>query len=184
MSTASFNGLLIISVIAVMAPVLAASAKRVKLPSVVVEITAGIIVGPSVLAWVKINQPVNMVALLGLAFLLFLLGPLIVRGAPAALYARTLGTRGAVAAGLLQATSLPVIVTEARHPRRSARDGFGPRGRRPAVPARVPPLAALSVIRAGHIEPAAPHATPPDRGGRGAPHACDDQPVQKEDEHA
>jgi hypothetical protein len=33
MSTASFNGLLIISVIAVMAPVLAASVKRVKLPS-------------------------------------------------------------------------------------------------------------------------------------------------------
>ncbi len=71
MSTASFNGLLIISVIAVMAPVLAASAKRLKLPSVVVEITAGIIVGPSVLAGVKIDQPVNVVALLCLAFLLF-----------------------------------------------------------------------------------------------------------------
>ena len=73
MSTASFNGLLIISVIAVMAPVLAASAKRLKLPGVVVEITAGVIVGPSVLAWVKIDQPVNVVAL-GLAFLLFLAG--------------------------------------------------------------------------------------------------------------
>lgn len=69
MSTASFNELLIISVIAVMAPILAASAKRVKLPSVVREITAGVIVGPSVLAWVKIDQPVNVVALLGLAFL-------------------------------------------------------------------------------------------------------------------
>ena len=42
MSTASFNGLLIISVIAVMAPVLAASLRRVKLPSVVVEIAAGL----------------------------------------------------------------------------------------------------------------------------------------------
>src|SRR6266699_5034202 len=70
----SFNGLLIISAIAVAAPILAASVKRVKLPSVVVEITAGIIVGPSVLAWVKIDQPVNVVALLGLAFLLFLAG--------------------------------------------------------------------------------------------------------------
>jgi Kef-type K+ transport system membrane component KefB len=73
-STVSFNGLLIISVIAVAAPILAASVKRVKLPSAVVEIVAGIIVGPSVLAWVKINQPVNVVALLGLAFLLFLAG--------------------------------------------------------------------------------------------------------------
>lgn len=35
MSTASFNGLLIISVIAVAAPVLVASVKRVKLPSAV-----------------------------------------------------------------------------------------------------------------------------------------------------
>ncbi len=74
MSTASLNGLLIISVIAVIAPVLAASVKRLKLPSAIVEIVAGIIVGPSVLAWVKINQPVNAVALLGLAFLLFLAG--------------------------------------------------------------------------------------------------------------
>jgi hypothetical protein len=74
MSTASFNGLLIISVIAVMAPILAASVRRVKLPSAVVEIVAGIIIGPSVLAWVKVDQLVAVVALLGLAFLLFLAG--------------------------------------------------------------------------------------------------------------
>jgi len=42
---------------------------------------------------------------------LFLLGLLIVRGVPAALYARTVGRRQAVAAGLLQATSLPFLVT-------------------------------------------------------------------------
>jgi Kef-type K+ transport system membrane component KefB len=42
---------------------------------------------------------------------LFLLGLLIVRGVPAALYARTIGRRKAVAAGLLQATSLPFLVT-------------------------------------------------------------------------
>ena len=74
MSTTSFNGLLTISVIAVVAPVLAASVRRLKLPSVVVEIVTGIIVGPSVLAWVKINQPSTVIALLGLAFLLFLAG--------------------------------------------------------------------------------------------------------------
>jgi Kef-type K+ transport system membrane component KefB len=44
---------------------------------------------------------------------LFLLVLLLVRGAPAALYVRTVGRRGAVAAGFLQATSLPVIVTAA-----------------------------------------------------------------------
>ena len=44
---------------------------------------------------------------------MFLLALLIVRGAPAALYAHTVGRRGAVAAGFLQATSLPVIVTAA-----------------------------------------------------------------------
>jgi sodium/hydrogen exchanger family protein len=74
MSTASFNGLLIISVIAVVAPVLAASVKALKLPGAVVEIVAGIIVGPSLLDWVKVDQPVTVVALLGLAFLLFLAG--------------------------------------------------------------------------------------------------------------
>ena len=42
---------------------------------------------------------------------LFLLALLVVRGLPAALYRRSVGTRGAVAAGLLQATSLPFIVT-------------------------------------------------------------------------
>ena len=73
-STVSFNGLLIISAVAVAAPILAASVRRVKLPSVVVEIVAGVIVGSSVLGWVRIDQPVNVVALLGLAFLLFLAG--------------------------------------------------------------------------------------------------------------
>src|SRR5204863_1728047 len=42
---------------------------------------------------------------------LFLLALLVVRGVPALLYRRSVGTRGAVAAGLLQATSLPFIVT-------------------------------------------------------------------------
>jgi Kef-type K+ transport system membrane component KefB len=75
MSAVSSDGLLIISVIAVAAPILAAAVKRgVNLPSPVVEIVAGIVVGPSVLGWVKIDQPINAVALLRLSFLLFLAG--------------------------------------------------------------------------------------------------------------
>jgi Kef-type K+ transport system membrane component KefB len=44
----------------------------------------------------------------------FLVALLVVRGIPAVLYRRTLGTAGAVAAGLLQATSLPFLVTAAQ----------------------------------------------------------------------
>jgi Kef-type K+ transport system membrane component KefB len=74
MSTVSFTGLLIVSVIAVIAPIAARSIKPVKVPSPVVEIVAGIVVGPFLLGWVKIDQPINTIALLGLAFLLFLAG--------------------------------------------------------------------------------------------------------------
>ncbi|HZE67714.1 MAG TPA: cation:proton antiporter [Sporichthyaceae bacterium] len=42
---------------------------------------------------------------------LFLLALLVVRGVPAILFARQIGRRAALAAGLLQATSLPFIVT-------------------------------------------------------------------------
>ncbi len=42
---------------------------------------------------------------------LFLVALLVVRGVPAALYAPEVGRRGAVGAGLLQATSLPFLVT-------------------------------------------------------------------------
>lgn len=43
----------------------------------------------------------------------FLLALLLVRGLPAVLYRSSVGTRGAVAAGLLQATSLPFLVAAA-----------------------------------------------------------------------
>ena len=46
----------------------------VRLPAVVLEIVAGIVVGPSVLGWVEIDEPVAVLAVVGLAFLLFLAG--------------------------------------------------------------------------------------------------------------
>jgi len=64
-STAGVSGLLVISMIALAAPVLAAGVQRARVPDVVIEIVAGIVVGPSVLGWVKIDQPVGLVALLG-----------------------------------------------------------------------------------------------------------------------
>jgi hypothetical protein len=44
----------------------------------------------------------------------FLLALLVVRGLPAVLYRRSLGGAGSLAAGLLQATSLPFLVTAAQ----------------------------------------------------------------------
>ncbi len=69
-----FNGLLLISLIAVGAPLVARLIPKVKVPSVVLEIVAGIIVGPSVLGWVHVDTPIEVLSLVGLAFLLFLAG--------------------------------------------------------------------------------------------------------------
>jgi len=70
----SFTGLLVVVAIAFAAPFLLGLVPRVRLPSVVVEIVAGIIVGPAVLGWVTIDQTLTVVSTMGLAFLLFLAG--------------------------------------------------------------------------------------------------------------
>lgn len=70
----SFGGLFVVAVIAVVAPLIAGVVPRAKVPGVVLEILAGIVVGPSVLGWVKIDAPIAVLALVGLAFLLFLAG--------------------------------------------------------------------------------------------------------------
>jgi Kef-type K+ transport system membrane component KefB len=44
------------------------------LPAIVLEIVIGIVIGPSGLGWVKPDPPVSILALIGLAFLLFLSG--------------------------------------------------------------------------------------------------------------
>jgi Kef-type K+ transport system membrane component KefB len=74
MNNISFNGLLIVSLIAVAAPILVATVRWLKVPSVVLEIVAGIVVGPSGLGWVKVDEPIKILSLVGLAFLLFLAG--------------------------------------------------------------------------------------------------------------
>jgi Kef-type K+ transport system membrane component KefB len=74
MPAVSFTNLLIISVVAVLAPLLLGLLPRLRIPAVVVEIAAGIVLGPSVLGWVRVDLPVQILALFGLAFLLFLAG--------------------------------------------------------------------------------------------------------------
>lgn len=74
MAESGFVDLLIVVGIAFAIPLTLGLAPTVRLPSVVLEIAAGIIVGPSVLGWVEITEPVEVLALVGLAFLLFLAG--------------------------------------------------------------------------------------------------------------
>jgi Kef-type K+ transport system membrane component KefB len=47
---------------------------RLRIPGVVLEIVAGVVLGPSVLGWVEVDVPVQVLALFGLAFLLLLAG--------------------------------------------------------------------------------------------------------------
>jgi Kef-type K+ transport system membrane component KefB len=47
---------------------------RVRLPAIVLEIVLGIVIGPQVLGWVSIDTPIQVMSLLGLAFLLLLAG--------------------------------------------------------------------------------------------------------------
>ncbi len=74
MPEVSFDNLLIISVIAVLAPLAAGAVPRLRIPAVVLEIVAGIVAGPTGFGWVQVDLPVQILALFGLAFLLFLAG--------------------------------------------------------------------------------------------------------------
>jgi Kef-type K+ transport system membrane component KefB len=69
-----FTNLLIVVAVGFAAPLLLGFAPRVRLPSVVLEIVAGIVVGPAVLGWVHVDAPVAVLSIVGLAFLLFLAG--------------------------------------------------------------------------------------------------------------
>ena len=70
-----FTNLLIISAVAFLAPFVLGLAPSVRLPAVVLEIVLGIVIGPSVLGWVEVDEPVAVLSVVGLAFLLFLAGP-------------------------------------------------------------------------------------------------------------
>ena len=73
MPAVSFGGLLVVAAIAVCAPLLVGLVRWIRVPAVVLEILAGIAVGPG-LGWVEIDLPIEILALIGLAFLLFLAG--------------------------------------------------------------------------------------------------------------
>jgi Kef-type K+ transport system membrane component KefB len=69
-----FSGLLIVAAVAFAGPLALGLAPALRLPAVVLELVAGILIGPAVLGWVEVDEPIRVLSLLGLAFLLFLAG--------------------------------------------------------------------------------------------------------------
>src|SRR6185312_2556894 len=74
MPAISFNSVLIIAGVAVLVPVVLGMMPRLPVPGAVLEVVAGILVGPSVLGWVRVDAPVQVLSDLGLGMLLFLAG--------------------------------------------------------------------------------------------------------------
>ncbi len=74
MGDVSFNGLAIVAAVALGAPLALGVFPRLRLPAIVLEILLGIVIGPQALGWVSIDTPIQVMSLLGLAFLLLLAG--------------------------------------------------------------------------------------------------------------
>lgn len=129
----TFGGLVAVAAVAVAAPLVIGLVPGLRLPSVVLEIVAGIVIGPAVLGWVEMDAVIRVFSLVGLAFLLFLAGLEIdfdrLRGRPlrlaglgfvvsfaialavgAALAATDRVEDGLIVAIILSATSLGVVV--------------------------------------------------------------------------
>jgi Kef-type K+ transport system membrane component KefB len=69
----SLTSAALVSLLALLAP-LVVRLIRLPVPDIVVQILFGVIVGPQVLGWARIDEPVRVLSLIGLSFLLFLAG--------------------------------------------------------------------------------------------------------------
>jgi Kef-type K+ transport system membrane component KefB len=74
MADISLTGVLVVAAVAFTVPLILGLTPTLRLPSVVLEIAAGIVIGPAILGLVDEDLPLQVLALLGLAFLLFLAG--------------------------------------------------------------------------------------------------------------
>jgi Kef-type K+ transport system membrane component KefB len=74
MSEIGLENLLIVAAVAFVVPLTLGLAPRLRLPAIVLELVVGIVIGPSGLGWVEVDAAVELMALLGLAFLLFIAG--------------------------------------------------------------------------------------------------------------
>ncbi len=74
MPDVSFFGLTVVAAVAFGAPLLFGLFPKIRIPAVVLEILLGIATGPSGLGWVRFDLPIQILSVVGLAFLLFLAG--------------------------------------------------------------------------------------------------------------
>jgi Kef-type K+ transport system membrane component KefB len=74
MQAVSFTSLTVVLGIAFVVPLALGCVPRLRIPAVVVEILLGIVVGPQVLDWARVDDPVGILSVIGLGFLLFLCG--------------------------------------------------------------------------------------------------------------
>jgi Kef-type K+ transport system membrane component KefB len=74
MTDLQFTNLLIVCAVAFAAPFALGLVPALRLPAVVLELIIGIVIGPSGLGWVEIDDPVAVLGLIGLGYLLFLSG--------------------------------------------------------------------------------------------------------------
>jgi Kef-type K+ transport system membrane component KefB len=70
----SFTSLAVVAAAGFAAPLLLGFFPGLGLPSVVLEIVLGIVIGPSVLGWAHADEAVTLMALIGLSFLLLIAG--------------------------------------------------------------------------------------------------------------
>ena len=74
MPDVNFDNLIVVAAVAFASPLLLGLAPALRVPSVVLEIAAGIVLGPSVLGWVHVDTAVQVMSLIGVGFLLLLAG--------------------------------------------------------------------------------------------------------------
>jgi Kef-type K+ transport system membrane component KefB len=65
---------MVVLAVAVVSPILAAAIPKITIPAIVIEFAFGVIIGPDVLGWVSIDEPLDVLSLLALGFLLFIAG--------------------------------------------------------------------------------------------------------------
>ena len=119
----SLDGLLIVVAAAFAAPFLLGLAPGLRIPAVVLEIVAGILVGPSVLGWVEVDGAIAAMATIGLGFLLFLGGLEVDFARLRGRVLRRTATGYAVSFGLAVGVSLAFAAGGRARRLRMARDG-------------------------------------------------------------
>lgn len=73
-SPQTLSTLALIFMVAVLSPALSDALRRFRIPPVVIEIAAGVVIGPQVLGWAHLTSSVTALSNFGLSFLMFLAG--------------------------------------------------------------------------------------------------------------